>query len=55
VTIKEVSIFVKDPGGALRRKVRQGLMKNPLCEFHQSQRAWYAQQGRLDDWEKGLP
>ena len=53
--IREVTLLVKEPGGALRRKVRQALMKEPLCEFHQSQRAFYANQGRLEDWEKGLP
>ncbi len=54
VTIR-VSTFQSDEDGELMRLSMKAAMENAYCEFHRRQRAWYAEQGRLEDWEAGRP
>jgi len=54
VTI-QIETFVSDPDGQIMQLSMKTAMENALCDFHRRQRAWYSQQGRLEDWEAGRP
>jgi hypothetical protein len=55
VVVNHLSTATSDPEGKLLSELMKGLGKIALCPYHQAQRDWYAQQGRMEDWEAGRP
>ena len=53
--MKQLNTTVPDESGELLAELMQGLGKIALCEYHQLQRIYYAQEGRSEDWEAGRP
>lgn len=51
--VVSVNTFESDPDGRIFDLTLRAVKENALCDFHSKQRAWYSQQGRLEDWEKG--
>ena len=46
-----IETFVDD--SRVMELTRRAAIENAYCDFHRKQKAWYSQQGRLDDWEAG--
>jgi hypothetical protein len=44
-----------DTDGRLLFKIMDGVAKDHLCADCQRKASWYAQQGRMADWEAGAP
>lgn len=51
--VVHIETLRSDPDGELFQLTIRAAKENALCEFHAQQKAWYAKQNRLDDWEKG--
>lgn len=51
--VTNLMTFADDHTGATLAHLLQAVREAALCEFHQKQRAYYAQAGRLEDWERG--
>jgi hypothetical protein len=51
VYVTNLQTTMDDPDGSILRSMMQGLSKVALCDFHARQRAWYAKQGREEEWK----
>lgn len=53
--VLQAATFVSDPTGELLDLFVKTAGDYALCDYHAAQRAWYIQQGRIEDWENGRP
>ena len=50
-----VKTMAPDPDGTILEQLKQAVKDVHLCPDCDKQRAWYASQGRVEDWEAGRP
>jgi len=53
--ITHAETFTPDPNTELLQKVMRAALEVGLCKDCSNQRAWYASQNRVREWEAGLP
>ena len=53
VRVARLATAKADPDGSILNDMLKNLRKNALCDFHQRQRDYYANQGRSEEWLRG--
>ena len=48
-------VSTDDASGEKLQRMLRAAAETALCPFHRRQRDYYAQMGRIDDWEAGRP